>query len=82
MESKVNSALPVPSGSRETRRHTPKADHSGMYQRAIREAFAKLDPRIAVRNPVMFVVWLGTIVTFLVTLDPNLFGTVQDDVAQ
>jgi K+-transporting ATPase ATPase B chain len=51
----------------------------GLYQRAIRDAFSKLDPRIAVRNPVMFLVWVGTIVTALVTLEPNLFGTVQAD---
>ncbi|AUB41018.1 kdpB, K+-transporting ATPase ATPase B chain [Nostoc flagelliforme CCNUN1] len=30
----------------------------------------------------MFVVWVGTIVTFLVTLNPNLFGTIQADVNQ
>jgi K+-transporting ATPase ATPase B chain len=48
----------------------------GIYKRAVRDAFIKLDPRIAIRNPVMFVVWLGTIVTALVTIDPNLFGTV------
>ncbi len=78
----TSSVQSVPGGSRENRRHTPKVDRSGMYQRAIREAFAKLDPRIAVRNPVMFVVWLGTIVTFLVTLDPNIFGTVQADPTQ
>ncbi len=79
METRMNS---VPGGARENRRHTPKVDRSGMYQRAIREAFVKLDPRIAVRNPVMFVVWLGTIVTLLVTLDPNLFGTVNADPTQ
>jgi K+-transporting ATPase ATPase B chain len=27
----------------------------------------------------MFLVWVGTIVTALVTLEPNLFGTVQAD---
>ncbi len=58
------------------RKHTPKAKRVGLYQRAIRDAFRKLDPRIAVRNPVMFLVWVGTIVTALVTFDPNLFGTV------
>jgi potassium-transporting ATPase ATP-binding subunit len=67
------------SGTRASRRHTPKANMSGLYQRAIREAFVKLDPRTEVKNPVMFVVWVGTIITFLVTLDPNLFGTVQAD---
>lgn len=30
----------------------------------------------------MFVVWVGTIVTLLVTLNPNLFGTVQADINQ
>jgi K+-transporting ATPase ATPase B chain len=54
----------------------------GMYQQAIRGAFIKLDPRIAVRNPVIFIVWVGTIVTLLLTLDPNLFGTVQADLTQ
>ena len=76
------SRVSTPSGSRENRRHTPKADMRGLYQRAVRESFIKLDPRIEVRNPVMFVVWVGTIVTFLVTLDPNLFGTVQADPGQ
>jgi potassium-transporting ATPase ATP-binding subunit len=61
------------------RKHTPKAKMVGLYNRAIQDAFRKLDPRIAVRNPVMFLVWVGTIVTALVTLDPNLFGSVTAD---
>lgn len=73
---------PIPSGTRDSRKHTPKTDMQGLYQRAIRESFVKLDPRITVRNPVMFVVWVGTIVTFLVTLNPNLFGTIQADINQ
>jgi potassium-transporting ATPase ATP-binding subunit len=72
----------IPSGTRDSRKHTPKTNMRGLYQRAIRESFLKLDPRITVRNPVMFVVWVGTIVTFLVTLNPNLFGTIQADVNQ
>jgi potassium-transporting ATPase ATP-binding subunit len=64
---------------RSDRRHTPKAQMKGLYQRAIRDAFRKLDPRIAVRNPVMFLVWVGTLITACVTVDPNLFGTVQAD---
>ena len=85
MESSSNQSsrsVKVPQGTRESRRHTPKVNMSGLYQRAVRESFTKLDPRIQVRNPVMFVVWVGTIVTLLVTIDPNLFGTVQADVGQ
>jgi potassium-transporting ATPase ATP-binding subunit len=51
-----------------------KIDTSGLYQRAFTQSFVKLDPRNLVRNPVMFVVWVGTIVTALLVVDPNLFG--------
>ncbi len=61
---------------RSQRKHTPKAKSKGMYARAIKQSFVKLDPRIAIKNPVMFLVWIGTIVTALMTIDPNLFGTV------
>jgi potassium-transporting ATPase ATP-binding subunit len=65
-----------PQGARESRRHTPKVSTKGLYQRAIKEAFVKLDPRVQVRNPVMFVVWIGTIITAIMTLAPNIFGPV------
>lgn len=67
---------PQPSGPRAGRKHTPKANTKGLYQRAFREAFVKLNPRVMVKNPVMFVVWVGTIITALMTIDPNLFGRV------
>ncbi|ACB01099.1 MULTISPECIES: potassium-transporting ATPase subunit KdpB [Cyanophyceae] len=68
-----------PGGPREGRRHTPKVDMSGLYQRAFKEAFYKLDPRVMIKNPVMFVVWVGTIITILLTFNPNLFGSVPDN---
>jgi K+-transporting ATPase ATPase B chain len=34
-----------------------------LYQRAILDAFVKLDPRVQVRNPVMFVVEIGSLLT-------------------
>jgi len=36
------------------------------------ESLRKLDPRLAVANPVMFVVWCGTVLCLLLTLDPRL----------
>ncbi|MBE9112950.1 potassium-transporting ATPase subunit KdpB [Nodosilinea sp. LEGE 07298] len=68
-----------PSGPRENRRHTPKVNTSGLYQRAFGQAFAKLAPRIMVKNPVMFVVWVGTIITAILTVNPFVFGPVQDE---
>jgi High-affinity K+ transport system, ATPase chain B len=64
---------------REQRRHTPKAEMSGLYSRAIQQAFVKLNPRTMIGNPVMFVVWIGTIITALLTLNPGLFGTVSGE---
>ncbi len=40
----------------------------GLYQRAIFEAFVKLDPRTMIRNPVMFTVEIGSIITTLLWL--------------
>ncbi len=77
-----SSRSPQPGGTRDSRRHPQKAAMKGLYQGAVRDAVRKLDPRTAVGNPVMFVVWVGTIVTLLVTIDPNLFGTVRADVNQ
>ena len=34
-----------------------------LYQRAVVDAFLKLDPRVQVRNPVMFVVEVGSVLT-------------------
>lgn len=60
--------------TRQDRRNTSKAKTSGLYSRAFKQAFVKLDPRNMLKNPVMFLVWIGTIVTALVTIEPNLFG--------
>ncbi|TAO03578.1 MAG: K(+)-transporting ATPase subunit B [Phormidium sp. SL48-SHIP] len=63
-----------------TSRSTPKpVDMSQLYRRALTEAFLKLDPRQVIANPVLFVVWLGTLVTLLLTLNPVLFGGVDFD---
>lgn len=78
MNSLANKMRRTPGGPRSQRRHTPKVSHQGLYGRAIQQAFWKLDPRQAVHNPVMFVVWLGTVVTLLVTIAPDLFGPVAD----
>lgn len=39
----------------------------------------KLNPKQAVKNPVMFIVWVGTLITLAVTIEPNLFGPVTED---
>ncbi len=63
---------------RSSRQAKSKAASKGLYQRAMKESVFKLDPRVQIRNPVMFLVWMGTIVTTLLTLNPSLFGTPTD----
>ncbi len=45
----------------------------GLYQRAILDSFVKLDPRKMVRNPVMFVVEVGSLLTSVLWIQA-LFG--------
>ena len=70
------------------RRKSPGAEHRIAAVKArIEEPYAadlllsalvaslwKFDPRVQIRNPVMFVVWLGALVTALLTIYPSLFG--------
>ena len=44
-------------------RHHSQETAPSLYVQAAKDAFRKLDPRMLVRNPVMFVVYLGAILT-------------------
>ncbi len=46
-----------------------------LYRRAVAESFRKLDPRVQVKNPVMFVVLVGSILTTLLTIQQVVTGT-------
>ena len=46
-----------------------------IVNQAIVDSFKKLNPRVMIKNPVMFVVEVGTVITFLLSLAPDLFGT-------
>ena len=62
----------MPRGPRQERRYTERPRQQGLVQRAMLESVRKLDPRLAVANPVMFVVWCSTMLCLLLTLVPNL----------
>ena len=78
MDSTANNSSPKPRrsrpGDRRRSSNKTKVNTQGLYQRAIKDAFVKLNPKKAIKNPVMFLVWVGTFITFLVTIDPNFFG--------
>lgn len=47
-----------------------------MMGHAVRDSFAKLDPRVQIQNPVMFLVWLSAVMTSVLAV-ASIFG-VQD----
>ena len=49
-----------------------------IFRQAIIGSFSKLNPLYMMKNPVMFVVEVGCVITLLLSFFPNLFG----DVAQ
>jgi potassium-transporting ATPase ATP-binding subunit len=62
------------------RRKTPRETRSAatygaaLWRQAVLDSLHKFDPRVQVRNPVMFVVWVGALLTAALTVDPVLFG--------
>jgi K+-transporting ATPase ATPase B chain len=62
----------MPRGPRQERRYLERPRQQGLWRRAAVEAFRKLDPRQAVANPVMFVVWCGTALCLALTIEPRL----------
>jgi K+-transporting ATPase ATPase B chain len=64
-----------PSDRRQARKKA-RVNTKRLYLRATRDAFVKLNPKHTIKNPVMFLVWVGTIITLTVTIDPDLFGQV------
>lgn len=61
---------------RDERKHKPpKADRHLIYQQAFKGMFIKLDPRVMIRNPVMFVVEIGFLLTLIMCFNPQIYGS-------
>ncbi len=45
-----------------------------MIIQAVKESFIKLDPRIMIKNPIMFIVEIGFLITLIMSFAPNSFG--------
>lgn len=64
---------------REDRKHKPPAaaEHQVILQQALKGMFIKLDPRLMVKNPVMFVVEVGFVLTLIMCFNPHIYGVTQ-----
>ncbi|ADU27282.1 potassium-transporting ATPase subunit KdpB [Ethanoligenens harbinense] len=52
-------------------KHTRNIDNSAILRTAVRDSFVKLNPKSMMKNPVMFVVEIGMLVTLFLTFFPN-----------
>lgn len=50
-----------------------------IFKQALAGSFLKLDPRYMIKNPVMFVVEIGFVITLLLTVIPGVFGESSSD---
>lgn len=47
---------------------------SSIFIQSVKQAFIKLSPRTMIKNPIMFVVEIGFIITLFLAVIPDLFG--------
>ncbi|MDH4379571.1 MAG: potassium-transporting ATPase subunit KdpB [Vampirovibrionales bacterium] len=60
---------------RNDRKHKPAmSNQSLILQQALTGMFTKLDPRLMIKNPVMFVVEIGFLLTLVMSFQPQIFG--------
>ncbi len=48
-----------------------------LYRRAVADSFRKLDPRVQVKNPVMFVVLVGSVLTTMLAIQQAVTGSTE-----
>ncbi|RTR26578.1 K(+)-transporting ATPase subunit B [Robertmurraya yapensis] len=54
-----------------------KTMNNAMVKQALKESFLKLDPRKMIKNPIMFVVEIGFLITLILSFAPDAFGASQ-----
>lgn len=52
-------------------KHTTSVNNSAIIKGAVRDSFIKLNPKSMMKNPVMFVVEVGMVITLFLTIFPN-----------
>ena len=49
----------------------------GIMKNSIISSFKKMNPKFMIKNPIMFIVELGALLTLLVTIFPGVFKSTQ-----
>lgn len=68
-----------PNRPRKTRSSRYRSISFELYKNAFIEAFRKLSPTVMIKNPVIFIVLIGTLITVILAINPDLFGSNYSD---
>ncbi|WP_338461293.1 potassium-transporting ATPase subunit KdpB [Synechococcus elongatus IITB7] len=68
-----------PNRPRKTRSSRYRSISFELYKNAFIEAFRKLSPTVMIKNPVIFIVLIGTLITAILAINPDLFGSNYSD---
>nr|WP_317413508.1 potassium-transporting ATPase subunit KdpB [uncultured Solibaculum sp.] len=60
-----------------SKKHNQKLITPEIFRNAVIGSFVKLNPRYMMKNPVMFVVEVGFVITLILSIFPGLFGDVE-----
>ena len=62
-----------------SKKQTQKTITPEIFHQSLIGSFKKLDPRYMIKNPVMFVVEIGFVITLVLTFFPDIFGHSDED---
>lgn len=80
-EEKVERVIPIKPGQNHDKKpDKEKSMDKALITKAIKDSFIKLDLRIMVKNPIMFIVEIGFVLTLFLTFLPSAFGNSNVDV--
>ncbi len=80
-EEKLERVIPIkPDLNHDKKPDKEKSMDKALITKAIKDSFLKLDPRIMVKNPIMFIVEIGFVLTLFLTFLPSAFGNSEVDV--
>ncbi|MDQ0859901.1 K+-transporting ATPase ATPase B chain [Bacillus sp. V2I10] len=80
-EEKLERVIPIkPDLNHDKKPDKEKSMDKALITKAIKDSFFKLDPRIMVKNPIMFIVEIGFVLTLFLTFLPSAFGNSEIDV--
>ena len=63
--------------ARDKRKHTLKVDYSSVAINSVIDSIKQLNPLRLIKNPIMFIVYICTVLAFILSIKPDVFGPTE-----